>query len=507
MANGATAPGSNRVGLGRLADRISPSRTIGVPIGEVSGLTYDSRQVSAGYLFFAVPGVHVDGHDFAADAVARGALAIVAERELLGIGVPQLIVADARHALADAAELWFDAPARRLEAIGVTGTDGKTTTTFLVAAVLRAGGRSPGLIGTVAVRVGEAERHNESRATTPEALELHALLAEMVAAGNNAVVLEASSHGLAQGRLRNIGFAVGVVTKVSSEHLEFHRTLEAYRAAKARLVEEAARSVLNRDDPSFDFFRRRAAGPVTTFGLHPEADVRAEAVEVRPDRTAFALGAPSWRGRVELQLPGSFNVANALAALAVAEALGVDQAAAAAAIGRVSGVPGRMERIDEGQPFGVIVDYAHTADALAKVLRELRPLSAGRLIVVFGSAGERDRTKRPAMGRVAAELADVAVVTDEDPRGEPSEVINDEIAAGARAAGAEEGKRLLVIADRRAAIGQAIGLARPGDVVLLAGKGHEQNILYADGPRWWDERVVARDALREAGFRRDGDDA
>lgn len=500
MPNGATAPGSNQMGLGALADRIGPERTVGLPAGSVEGLAYDSRQVAVGYLFFAVPGVHVDGHDFATDAVAHGAVALVVERELRDAGVPQLIVADARHALADAAHAWFGEPSRRLEAIGVTGTDGKTTTTFLAAAALRAGGRRPGLIGTVAVRVGDEDRHNEARATTPEALELHALLAEMVAAGNDAVVLEASSHGLAQGRLRNVRFAAGVVQRVTSEHLEFHKTLEAYRAAKARLVEAAAQVVLNRDDEHFGYFRARAAGPVISYGLHAEADVRADDIEARPDSTSFEVHAGSWRGRVQLQLPGSFNVSNALAALALAETLGIDLGAAAREIEAVRGVPGRMERMEEGQPFGVIVDYAHTADALAKVLRELRPLTAGRLIAVFGSAGERDRTKRPAMGRVAAELADLVVVTDEDPRGEPPEAINEEIAAGARTAGATEGERLFVIADRRAAIGHAIGLARRGDLILLAGKGHEQNILYADGPRWWDEREVARQALHAAGY-------
>jgi UDP-N-acetylmuramoyl-L-alanyl-D-glutamate--2,6-diaminopimelate ligase len=506
MPNGATAPGTNQMGLGALADRIGPERTVGLPAGPIEGLAYDSRQVTTGYLFFAVPGVHVDGHDFVTDAIARGAVAVVVERELPGAGVPQLVVADARHALADAAHAWFGEPGRRLEAIGVTGTDGKTTTTFLSAAALRAGGRRPGLIGTVAVRVGDEDRHNEARATTPEALELHALLAEMVAAGNDAVVLEASSHGLAQGRLRNVRFAAAVVQRVTSEHLEFHKTLDAYRAAKARLVEEAAQVILNRDDEEhFDYFRARAAGPVISYGLHAKADVRADGVEARPESTSFEVHARSWRGRVQLQLPGSFNVSNALAALALAETLGIDLGAASREVEAVRGVPGRMERMDAGQPFAVIVDYAHTADALAKVLRELRPLTAGRLIVVFGSAGERDRTKRPAMGRVAAELANLVVVTDEDPRGESPEAINEEIAAGARTAGAAEGEQLFVIADRRAAIGHAIRLARPGDLILLAGKGHEQNILYPDGPRWWDEREVARQELHAAGYGKGAD--
>ncbi len=505
MAIGATAPSARTMGLGELADRIGPERTVGLPVGEVTGLAYDSRLVADGHLFFAVPGEHVDGHDFVVGAAVAGALAAVVERELPEVRVPQLVVANARHALADAAHAWFGEPSRRLRVVGVTGTDGKTTTGFLALAVLAAAGLRPGLVGTVAVRVGDVDRPNEARATTPEALELHALLAEMVAAGNDAVVLEASSHGLGQGRLRNVAFEAGVVTNVTSEHLEFHGTLEAYRAAKARLVETAGRSVLNRDDPTYAFFRERSAGPVTTYGLSADADLRAEQVDARPDGTDFTVHGSSWSGRVQLGLPGSFNVANALAALALAEALGIPLDGAARAIEAVEGVPGRMERIDEGQPFGVLVDYAHTADALAKVLRVLRPLTAGRLIAVFGSAGERDPTKRPAMGHVAAELADVVVVTDEDPRLESSEEINRQIADGARAAGAVDGERLFVIDDRRAAIRHAIGRAGPGDMILLAGKGHEQSIIYGSERRWWDEGEVARQELRRAGHGRAAD--
>jgi UDP-N-acetylmuramoyl-L-alanyl-D-glutamate--2,6-diaminopimelate ligase len=488
------------MGLGVLTDVIGPERVIGLPVGEVRRLAYDSRQVEPGTLFFAVPGVHVDGHAFVPQAVERGALAVVVERQLDGLAVPQLVVERTRDALADAADAWFGHPSRELHVVGVTGTDGKTTTCFLAAAVLRATGRRPGLIGTVELGIGDERVPNPNRNTTPEALELQALLADMVAAGNDSVVMEATSHGLAQARTRNVDFDVGILTNLTSEHLEFHGSLENYRAAKAMLFEQAPISILNADDPSFAYFRDRASGSVVTYALEADADVRASAVDATALGTAFDVRMGDWTGRVRLRLPGSFNVHNALAAMALAHVDGIDPDVAARALAEVPGVPGRMETVDLGQPFGVVVDYAHTADSLGKVLRILRPLTRGRLIAVFGSAGERDPTKRPAMGRVAAELADLTVVTDEDPRLEDPRAINEAIADGARAAGARDGQTLFVIDDRPAAISHAIGLAQEGDVILLAGKGHEQTIIYGTEGRWWDEKEVARRALRERGF-------
>lgn len=488
-----------RMGLGELADVIGPERVIGVPIGEIRRLADDSRRVEPGTLFFAVPGVHVDGHAFAIDAAQRGAVAVVAEHEL-PVEVPQLLVGRTREALADAADAWFGRPSEHLEVIGVTGTDGKTTTTFLARAVLAASGRRPGLIGTVALGIGDRTEANDARATTPEALELQGLLAQMVAAGNDCVVMEATSHGLAQARVRNCRFRVAVLTTVTSEHLEFHGTLERYRAAKALLVEEAPVAVLNADDEAYEFFRARARGKVVTYGIDTPADLRAEVIDAGPHGTRFRVAGPRWSGEVRLQLPGRFNVANALAALGLAEVEGLDPAGAAAALGDVSSVPGRMQRIDEGQPFTVVVDYAHTADSLDKVIRVLRPLASGRVAVVFGSAGERDTSKRPAMGRVAAQLADRVVITDEDPRLEDGRTINEQIAAGARAAGSRDGESLWVIDDRRAAIAAALGMAEPGDLVLLAGKGHETTIIYGTHRRWWDEAEVARQELRRLGW-------
>ena len=488
------------MGLGALTDVIAPERVSGMPVGEVRGLAYDSRAVRPGTLFFAVPGVHVDGHDFVPDAVAAGAVGVVVERELPDVPVPQLVVDRARRALADAADAWFGRPSERLTVIGITGTDGKTTTAFLAADALRAAGKRPGLIGTVAIDIGDERRPNDDRNTTPEALELQEMLARMVDAGNDSVVLEATSHGLELERTRNARFAIGVVTTVTSEHLELHGTVERYRAAKARLVEEAPIAILNADDGTFAYFRQRARDRVLTYAIEADADLRA--INVRSDAAGsrFELVAPGWSGEVRLPMPGSYNVSNALAALSVAHALDLDLSAAADALGRTAGVPGRMERVDAGQPFAVVVDYAHTADSLAKVLRTLRPLTQGRLIAVFGSAGERDPTKRPAMGAASAELADVTIVTDEDPRLEDPRVINEAIADGARQAGARDGDSLLVIDDRRDAIRQAVSLARAGDVLLLAGKGHEGSMFYGAEKRPWDDRAAAREALAEHGW-------
>lgn len=493
---------ARHMGLGALTDEIAPERVVGIPVGEVRGLAYDSRRVTPGTLFFAVPGVHVDGHDYVGAAVDAGAIGVVVERELGDLAVPQLVVDGSRRALADAADAWCNRPSERLTVIGVTGTDGKSTVTALAADMLWGVGWHPGQVGTVSVRIGDDLRPNTDRTTTPESLELQEVLARMVSAGNDSVVMEATSHGLALDRTRNCRFDIGVVTTVTSEHLEFHGSVEAYRAAKARLVEEAPIAVLNADDGAFPYFRERARARVITYGIDAEADLRAGDLEPDAAGTSFHLEAPGWHGAVRVPMPGRFNVMNALATLAVAEAIEIDLGRAADALGRSEGVPGRMQRVDAGQPFTVIVDYAHTVDSLRKVLELLRPLATGRLVVVFGSAGERDATKRAPMGVVAAELADVVIVTDEDPRLEDPHSINEQIADGARAVGAVDGRSLHVIDDRREAIAHAIGLAGDGDMVLLAGKGHEQSIFYGTEKRPWDDAATARDALHAAGWER-----
>ena len=291
------------MGLGELTDVIGPERVVGIPVGEVTSLAYDSRQPMGGALFFAVPGDHVDGYDYVLDAVLHGAVGVVAERETPGIDAPQLIVARTRDALADAADAWYGRPSEQLNVIGVTGTDGKTTTSYLAVAALQAGGRRPGMIGTVSVRVGDRELPNEDRNTTPEALELQGLLADMVEAGNDCVVMEATSHGLAQSRVRNCRFRVAVVTNVTSEHLEFHGTLEAYRAAKAMLVEEAPIAILNADDSAFPYFRDRAHGRIVTYAVDAPADMRAAKIDARPDGTTFTVVGPSGPARSTCSCP------------------------------------------------------------------------------------------------------------------------------------------------------------------------------------------------------------
>jgi len=500
----AVGPPGGSMGLGALTDRIGPERVVGVPIGEVTSLDYDSRRVNPGALFFAVPGEHTDGHRYVPDAVEAGARAVVVEREMPDVAIPQLMVANSRHALADAADLWFGEPTRHLATIGVTGTNGKTTVTSLCAQILAAAGQRPGLLGTVNVQIGERLEENLARATTPEALELQELLARMVAAGNQTAVIETSSHGLALGRVRNCRYRAAVLTNLTHEHLEFHGTFEAYRDAKALLVEEAPLAVLNRDDPSWAVFRDRARDRLLSYGVHEEADVRASDLRIRADGSELAVTAPGWSGTLAIPLPGSFNVENALAAFTFALGWGIDPGLAASTLAQAHGVAGRMQRVHLGQPFSVVIDYAHSPDAIEKMLRVLRPITSGRLIALFGSAGERDVLKRPEMGRIAADLADLVVVTDEDPRAEDPDEINRQIADGARNAGGRDDDNLWVINDRRAAIAHAIRLAQPGDTILLAGKGHEHNMFVASGSVWWDEAEVARQELEKAGYAPDG---
>ena len=486
----------------------------------IRGVTFDSRHVRAASVFVAVPGGRSDGHDFVAAAAAFGAVAAIVERPLPGVPVPQIVVDDARRALAATAAWWYGDPSRELGVVGVTGTDGKTTTAFLVTAVLEAAGISTGLITTAAAQIGSVRSANREHVTTPESPQLQRILRAMAAAGNSAAVVETTSHGLALSRVAEIAYDVAIFTNLTHEHLELHGTFEAYRDAKLSLFrglggddrpKKLARAwpraaIVNADDPAGHLFAEAAlvAGArVITYGESAAADVRATAVDEGPRLMLLNVATPRWTGAVELRLAGRFNVHNALAAIAFGEALGLEQEQIRAGLAAVRGVPGRMDRVDSGQPFGVIVDYAHSPASLEKVLDILAPLASaggGGLIAVFGSAGERDVQKRPMMGRVAGERCRLVVVTDEDPRGEDSGAILDQIAAGAEAAGRKRGRDLLTIADRRAAIDTAFAAARPGDVVLLAGKGHEQTIIMAEGPVPWDERSEAIRALARLGF-------
>ena len=480
----------------------------------VGAVRYDSRRVEPGDLFVCLRGQHADGHDHALQAARSGAAAIVAERgrgaALLGAGVPVVEVPDGRSALASVAAAHEGFPASRLTVVGVTGTDGKSTTAFLALAAIEGNGLAAGLLSTVESRVAGEARPPLSRLTTPEAPDVQRLLAEMVDAGCTHAVLEASSHGLAQHRLDGTRPRVGVITTLGLDHLDFHGSEEAYHAAKARLFEALpadGRAVLNAGEPeAAAYLAARTRARVLRYAVEGgpgarEASVRAEAVERGRGGSRFRLalagpGAGAATLEARAPLPGRANLENALAALAVARALGLDPARAAAGVAASPGVPGRMERVADS-PVEVVVDYAHTEAALRQLLSTLRAGAPGRLIAVFGCAGERGVERRAGMGRAAAELADYSVLTEEDPRSEEPSAILEAIASAMRGAGAVEGSTFERVSDRREAIARALDLARPGDVVVLAGKGHERSIERADGEHPWDERAVAAELVSE----------
>lgn len=488
---------------------------------EVMGLAYDSRQVQAGGMFIAVPGTHTDGRRFLADAARHGAVVALGEtlQDTSALPLPYIEVGDVRMALANLACAFYDYPARKLCTIGVTGTDGKTTTSNLIAAILEAAGRRTGLMTTVNFKIGGQEWENATRQSTLEALEVQQLLRRMVDAGVTHVVIEATSHGLELRRVHGCDFDVGVVTNITHEHLDFHKTIEGYRRAKARLFEmlDAGRdkglgtqpvAILNRDDVSYEVLKPYCRVPILDYGIDQPATVRAVDLQLKANGTRFRavmkgterLNLPDKEMIIETSLIGRFNVSNCLAAIAATYSQGVEASDIVAGLARVGGISGRMERIQVGQPFSVVVDYAHTPDSLKKVLAILRPLTTGKLMVVFGSAGERDVQKRPIMGQIAAEMTDFFVITDEDPRDEDRFRILDDIARGAEAVGKRRGHDFLCIADRTEAIAAAFAHAEAGDTVLLAGKGHEQSILIGGEKVPWDDRRVAREQLQVAGY-------
>ncbi|HEU4572849.1 MAG TPA: UDP-N-acetylmuramoyl-L-alanyl-D-glutamate--2,6-diaminopimelate ligase, partial [Candidatus Limnocylindrales bacterium] len=490
---------------------------------DVRGVTEDSRAVAPGDLFVAVPGLHVDGHDFLPAAEAAGAAAAIVAHPVADVRLAQLVVTAPAAALADAATWMFGDPSHELGVVGITGTDGKTTTSFLAVAALEAAGLRSGLVGTVATRIGGVQAANPEHTTTPGAPLLQRTLRAMADAGDAVAVVETTSHGLAADRVRGIAYDVAILTNLTHEHLDYHGTWEAYRDAKLSLFERLAvgpanpvkdlggrrwprAAIVNADDPNAGAFigvAQEAGARVVTYGTDPAADVRATRVEEDASGLRVTSDGLAGSGTLALQLAGRFNVHNALAVIALGAALELDPEAVAAGLAAVPGVPGRMERLDLGQPFGVIIDYAHSPAALEKVLGLLAPTAAargGETIVVFGSAGERDTEKRPMMGRIAGRLARLVVVTDEDPRGEDREAILDDIARGAEAAGKRRDRDLFLIPDRPAAIEAAFERARPGDIVLLAGKGHEQSIIGPDGPVAYDERATAEAALVRLGL-------
>jgi UDP-N-acetylmuramoyl-L-alanyl-D-glutamate--2,6-diaminopimelate ligase len=455
--------------LARIAETLSPSQVVGDTQVEIDDLAYDTRAVTRGALFFCVPGANFDGHDLAERAIEAGAAALVVERPVAS-RVPQLVVSDVREAMAPAAVEFFRKPTEELQVAAVTGTNGKTTTAYLLYAILEAAGRKPGLLGTIESRVGD-ERRPAIR-TTPEAIDLQRAFREMLDVGNASAAMEATSHGSALKRLEGIRFASLAFTNLTQDHLDLHGTMEAYYEAKRRLfLEDRPPAAINVGDS----WGRRLA-------------------EDRPDALTYgfaddAVLGPDALAGIDFKLKGRFNVENALAAMASARLLGIEDDAVARGLEALDGVPGRFETVDEGQPFTVVVDYAHTPDSLENVLATARELDAGRVICVFGCGGDRDREKRPIMGRIASELADIAIVTSDNPRSEDPRAIIDEIVAGT------DGD-LEIVPDRREAIAQAIEKAAAGDVVLIAGKGHEQGQQFLDRTVPFDDREVAREALR-----------
>jgi UDP-N-acetylmuramoyl-L-alanyl-D-glutamate--2,6-diaminopimelate ligase len=485
------SPLTPSVPLRELAAALPDAEVSGDTAVSVSGLTYRSAEARPGSLFFCVPGTKLDGHDFAAEAVGAGAVAVVAERPLeLPAAVGQVLVPSVRAAMGPVASAFYGRPSERMVLVGITGTNGKTTTTYILEEVFRAAGLIPGVIGTTGARVDG--RPVPIERTTPEAPDFHRLLADMLDRGVEAVAMEVSSHGLDQHRVGGARFACAVFTNLSQDHLDYHGTIEEYYRAKARLFtpEMTDRAAVNVDVPEGRRLIEEIGRslPVLTYGTGEDAGVRATDVEVRSDGVRFLLD-----GReVRSPLRGAFNVHNCLAALAAARQLGIDDDAAVRGVGALGGVPGRFEPVDAGQPFQVLVDYAHTPDSVENVLRAARRLAAeDRVLVVLGCGGDRDRGKRPLMGEAATRLADLSVITSDNPRSEDPLAIIGEIEPGARRGGG----RYVIEADRREAIRLALHEAQRGDVVVIAGKGHETGQEFADRTIPFDDRIVAREEL------------
>jgi UDP-N-acetylmuramoyl-L-alanyl-D-glutamate--2,6-diaminopimelate ligase len=477
----------------------------------IEAITCDSRQVETGSLFVAYKGVSVDGHDFAPQAVSRGAAAIVSEKRLESLDVPLVVVSDGREALAYLSAAWYRFPSRRLTVVGITGTDGKTTTCNLLHSILSAAGRRAGLVTTVNAVIGEREMDTGLHTTTPDAPDMQGYLAEMVAAGMDTAVLEVTSHGLEQHRVSACDFDVAVVTNVTHEHLDIHGSLEAYQQAKARLFHHLAAgrrkpgvpkvAVLNADDDSYRYLRSIEADRQLAYGIEGAHAVDANLVATRIHRSAShtQFTVQSELGDFDLRtvLVGDYNISNILAATGAALALGVPVDAIQQGVWDVKGIVGRMERVDEGQSFTALVDFAHTPNSLERALETARTLTDGRVIAVYGCAGLRDVQKRAWMGEIGGRLADVTVLTAEDPRTESLDIILDEMARGAERAGAIEGQSYYRVADRAEAIQFAVDLARPSDLVIACGKGHEQSMCYGTVETPWSEHQALRNAVRQ----------
>ena len=498
-----------------LLDDIELINSPRVVFPRVSGIVMDSREIQNRSLFVAVPGTRTDGHDYIDEAVQRGAAAVVGSRpaELYRtLKVPYLQVQDARTALAHLAAAWYEYPARNLMVIGVTGTDGKTTTANLIFQILRAAGIPVGMISTVNAVIGDEVLDTGFHVTTPEALDIQGYLSRMVEGGLTHAVLEATSHGLAQKRVASCEFDIGVVTNITHEHLDFHGSYHSYFDAKASLFELVADrkhkrfsspqlAVINQDDGSYPELAAKIEQLRITkvsYGLSRKADFQALNLQQTEKGISFRIQGPAGDGDFFLPLLGAYNVYNSLAAVsACLQGAEVSWQQAAAGISSVKKIPGRMEVIDLGQKFTVIVDFAHTPNALKESLQAARKMTTGRVIAVFGSAGLRDREKRRMMAEISGELADLTVLTAEDPRTESLVDILEEMARGVSSRGGVEGSSFWRIKDRGDAIRQAISLAEPEDLVIICGKGHEQSMCFGETEYPWDDRTAARVALAE----------
>lgn len=486
--------------LKSLALLIEGAQLIGNPNTVITDLVQDSRQASRGALFVAMAGEHVDGHQFMAAAAAKGAAALLTDREVEApAGMAVLRVPDIKAALPILAPAFWDYPGRQMRLIGITGTNGKTTTSYLIHAILNEAGHKAGLIGTLQILIGahKLPAHN----TTPNVVDLQRTLAQMAESGMEYVVMEVSSHALDQDRIAGCEFDTAVFTNLTQDHLDYHKTMENYQAAKAKLfaaLQEGTKpgktAVVNIDDPAGAIMLAHTGVDRITYGVAAgEAALRAVEVRVHPSGSDFAVQGSFGRLRLRLSITGQFNVYNVLAAVGAALAEEISLAAIEKALLDFRGVPGRFELVDCGQPFAVVVDYAHTPDGLRNILQTARQITSRRIITVFGCGGDRDRTKRPIMGRLAAEFSDAVIVTSDNPRSEEPEAIVEEIMAGVREKIGH--KAMEVIVDRRQAIFVAIAMAQSGDTVIIAGKGHENYQILRDETIHFDDREVARAAL------------
>ncbi|MDQ6418971.1 UDP-N-acetylmuramoyl-L-alanyl-D-glutamate--2,6-diaminopimelate ligase [Paenibacillus sp. LHD-117] len=486
-----------------LKDLLVTARLIGDGETEFTGMEKDSRRVAPGQLFVCVPGLKADGHAYAGEAVSRGAVAIVTEWRL-ELNVPQLLVKDSRLATAVIADYLYGYPSESVRLIGVTGTNGKTTTTYLIEKILNDNGKPAGVIGTIERRYGG--RAYPMGSTTPEAHDLQRYLGEMRDSGVKFCAMEVSSHALEQGRVKGCKFRTAIFTNLTQDHLDYHGTMERYEDAKglffsrlgnsyARHAEDRTFAVLNADDDASARFSMLTSSEVITYGIERDSDVRASDIRITAKGTTFHVSTFRGEGDIRLNLPGKFNVYNALAAIAAALLEGIGLDAITVSLASIPGVPGRVESVEAGQPFAVIVDYAHTPDGLENVLKAVREFAENRILCVFGCGGDRDRKKRPLMGRIAADYANYMIVTSDNPRTEdPLRIIGD-IEAGLKEAGVAA-ERYAIIPDRRRAIEKAVEMASQGDVVLIAGKGHETYQLIGGEVHDFDDRLTAKDAIR-----------